>query len=178
MADDDVEYGRFDQSGEFKFPQPGAVSVRSAVVGGDENPAGVGVFFFTHLLPPFFDSGDGEDRRVVVDTDRDPGAVVGQVVDPVWNCFAVSLTGEVIDGHLDRLTLRMPFSAGLGEPSDQLLFLSIDADHGVAAGEEIPGEGINVPELGVPSGCWFPSRVLRVPCRLYSRERRIFATTE
>ena len=36
----------------------------------------------------------------------------------VWNCFAVSLAGEVVGGHLDWLAFLVPFFAGLGEPSD------------------------------------------------------------
>jgi hypothetical protein len=61
VADGDVEPGRLGQPDEFEFSQPGTVSVGSAAVGGDEEPAGVGVFFLTHLLPPFLDGGDSED---------------------------------------------------------------------------------------------------------------------
>jgi hypothetical protein len=77
------------------------VPVGSAAVSGDEDPAGVWIFFLADLLPPFFDGVDGEDRRVVVDSDGDPGAVVGQVIDPVGYGFAVSLTGEVVGGDFD-----------------------------------------------------------------------------
>ncbi len=73
VADGDVESSCLGQAGEFVFPEPGAVSVGSAAVGGDddeeEDPAGAGVLFFADLLPPFFDGGYGEDRRVVVDAD-------------------------------------------------------------------------------------------------------------
>jgi hypothetical protein len=54
-----------------------------------------------------------------------------------------------------RLTM-VPFYAGLGVPSGQLLLLGIDADHGVTAGEELPGERVDVPELGVPVGVLAP----------------------
>jgi len=94
VADGDVESGCLGQSGEFELPQPGAVSVGSASVGGDEYPAGAGVFFLAHLLPPFVDGGDGEDRRVVVDADRDPGVVLRQVVDPVGTCFPSAWLGN------------------------------------------------------------------------------------
>lgn len=128
------------------------MAVGSAAVGGDEDPAGVGVFFFTDLLPLFFDGGYGEDRRVVVDADRDPGAVVGQVVEPVGYGFAVSLAGEVVGGHLDWFVFRVPLPAGLGELPDQLFLFGVDADHGVAGGEELLGECVDVPELGVAVG--------------------------
>jgi hypothetical protein len=66
VADGDVESGFLGQSGEFEFPQPRAVSVGSATVGGDEDPAGVGVLLLAELLPPFIDGSYGEDRRVIV----------------------------------------------------------------------------------------------------------------
>ena len=121
------------------FPQPESVSVGSATVGGDENPAGVGVFLFTHVLPPLGDRGDGEDRGVVVDAYGDPGAVVGQVVDSIRNGLAIGLLGEVIGGHLDRFALGMPFLASLSEPSDEFFLFCINADHRVACGEEFRG---------------------------------------
>jgi hypothetical protein len=58
-------------------------------------------YFLADLLPPFFDGDYGEYRRIVADANRDPGAVVGQVVNPVGYCFAVSLAGEVVGGYLD-----------------------------------------------------------------------------
>jgi hypothetical protein len=57
VADGDVESSFLGQSGEFEFPEPGAVSVGSAAVGGDEDPACVGVLFLAELLPPFVDGG-------------------------------------------------------------------------------------------------------------------------
>jgi len=59
----------------------------------------------------------------VVDTDRDPGTVIGQVIDSVGNGFAVGLTGEVVSGHLDWFALRVPFFAALPIPSDEVLLL-------------------------------------------------------
>jgi hypothetical protein len=49
VADGDVESGDFGESGEFEFPEPGAVSVGAAAVDGDEDPVGVGVLFFADL---------------------------------------------------------------------------------------------------------------------------------
>ena len=98
------------------------MSVGPTTVGGDEDSACVGIFLLTHVSPPFFDGGDGEDRCVMVDSHRDPGAVVGEVVDPVGNGFAVGLIGEVIGRNLDWLTLWMPFLAGLGVPPDEFSF--------------------------------------------------------
>jgi hypothetical protein len=62
-----------------------------------------------------------------------------QIVDSVGDCFTVGFTGEVVGGHVDRFTLRMPFFTGLSVSSDEFFFLCIDADHGVAGGEELRG---------------------------------------
>lgn len=152
VTDDDLQPGHGGKSGEFEFPEPGAVAIGASTVGGDEDPLGIWISVLAHLLPPFIDGSDSEDRRVVIDTDRHPGAIIGQVVHTVWNGFAVSLAGEIIGGHLDWFTLPVPFFTGLGEPSDQFLFLGVDADHGVAAGQELSGTGTEVSELGVAVG--------------------------
>lgn len=107
-------------------------------------------YFSYHALPPFFDSGSSEDRCVMVNAYGDPGAVVGQVVDSVGNRFTVSLSGEIIRGHVDWLTLRMPFLAGLREPPDKFLFLRIDADHRLTCSQELLSQIINVSELIIP----------------------------
>jgi hypothetical protein len=44
----------------------------------------------------------------------------------------------------------MPFFAGLSERADEFLLFRIDADHGVAGGEELLGPLVDVPELVVP----------------------------
>ncbi len=134
------------------FLQPGAVSVRSAAVGGEEKSSRVRVFLGSHLSPPFLDGGDREDRRVVVDADRDPGAVVGDVVHAVGDGFTLGLVGEVVGGHLLGLARGPPLPPGLPEPSDQLFGLRVDADHRVTGGQERLSEGVDVAELGVPVG--------------------------
>ena len=134
------------------FPQPGAVPIGSAAVGGDEQPPGVRVFLPPHLLPPFFDGGHREDRGVVVDADGDPGAVVGEVVDPVGDGLAVGQVGEVVGGHLLGCADRLPLLPGLGEASDQLLLLGVHADHRVATVQVLPGQRVDIAELGVAVG--------------------------
>ena len=61
VADGDIQSGGGGQSGEFKFPQPGAVTVGASSIGGDEDSPGLGVSVLAHLLPPFIDGGDSED---------------------------------------------------------------------------------------------------------------------
>ena len=59
----------------------------------------------------------------MIDTDGHPGAVIGDVVDAVRDGLALGQTGEVVGGHLFGIAAGLPLPAGLGEPSDQLLFL-------------------------------------------------------
>jgi hypothetical protein len=122
VADGDIESGGRGESGEFMFPEPGSVSVRSAAVGGDEDSCGVGVFLLSHGVPPWFDGGHGEHGGVVVHADRHPGAVVAEVVDPVGDRRALCRVGEVVGGHLHRLAGGLPLPAGLCVASDKLLF--------------------------------------------------------
>jgi hypothetical protein len=44
----------------------------------------------------------------------------------------------------------MPFLASLGELSDKFSLLGVDADHGIAGDEELPHQGVDVPELVIP----------------------------
>ena len=88
----------------------------------------------------------------MVDTDRYPGTVVGDVVHAVGDRFALGLLREVVGGHLLGLARGLPLSPGLTEPSDQLFFLRVDADHRVTGGEEGLGQGVDVAKLGVSVG--------------------------
>src|SRR5262249_36009659 len=132
VGDNDFQPSRRGESREFVLPEPRPVPVRSTTIGRDEDSAGAGVFLLAHLAPPFLDSRDSEYRCVVIDAHRHPGAIAGQIVNPVGDRFPLGIVREVISGHLDRLPLWMPFLTSLGEPSDELSFLGIDADHGVA----------------------------------------------
>src|SRR5437763_9187338 len=78
------------------------------------------------------------------------------VIYPCEPGFAVGLPRKVVGGYLDWLTTGMPFFTGLGVPSYQFLFLGVHTDHRVTAGEELRGEGVEVPELGVPVGVLVP----------------------
>lgn len=97
--------------------------VGSSTVGGDEDTAGFGILFLTHLLPPFFDGSNGEYRCIMVDADRHPGTVISQVIDAIGNGFTLGLAREVVGRHFDWFALRVPFLTRLSVSSDQLFFL-------------------------------------------------------
>src|SRR5207248_9012654 len=98
----------------------------------------------------------------MIEADGHPCIVFGQIVDSVGNAFAVGLPREVVGGYLDRFTTGMPFFTGLGVPSYQFLFLGVHTDHRVAAGENCAARALRYRNWASRSGCWRPSRVLRV----------------
>ena len=67
MADRDGEAGLGRERGQFCFPEPVAVAVRPARIGGDEQPGSVGVVGVAAGVPPAADRGDRERRGVMVD---------------------------------------------------------------------------------------------------------------
>src|SRR2546423_13317345 len=89
VADGDIQSGGGGQSGEFEFPQPGAVTGGASSVGGEEDSPGLGISVFSPLLPPFIDGGDSEDRRVMIEAGRQPSNVFGQNVDSRGEGFSL-----------------------------------------------------------------------------------------
>src|SRR5829696_7412212 len=91
----------------------------------DEQPSRVGVLGLSHLFPPLLDGGDREDGGVVIDTDGHPGAVIGDVVDAVWDGLALGQAGEVVGGHLLGLTAGLPLPPGLvNRPTNSFFLVS------------------------------------------------------
>jgi len=110
VAHRDHEPGLGGQRSEFGFPGPGAVPVRAASVGGDQQPGGAGVDGVAGGSPPRADGVDREGGGVVVGADADPSGVRGQFVDPVGVGLAQFLVDEVVDFDW----LRRPGRAPLG----------------------------------------------------------------
>ena len=65
---------------QLSLPHPRDRTVAAARVRSDEDSLRVRVALAADAAPPFRDGGDGEPGRVVVDTDVDEAAVVGDVV--------------------------------------------------------------------------------------------------
>jgi len=88
----------------------------------------------------------------VIDTDGDVRGVVGDVVDAVGDCLAVSGTGEVVGVDRDGFPAAVPLPPGLGEPADEFLLLGVHADHGLTSGQGGADGVVDVAELGVTVG--------------------------
>jgi len=66
VSDGDPQSGLGGQVRQFGFPQPGAVTVRPAAVGANQQPGGRGVQRLPDVFPPAADRLDGEGGGVVI----------------------------------------------------------------------------------------------------------------
>src|SRR5580658_3952834 len=79
VRDCDVESGLVREALQLQFPEPRAVAVASAAIGGHKQPSGVGIGPSPHSSPPTAEGLDRELGRVVVDADVDPALVPSDV---------------------------------------------------------------------------------------------------
>src|SRR3954466_11158111 len=152
MGEGDVQAGVGGQGGQLGLPQPGAVAVGAATIGGDQQPGRLRVAGGAGGGPPAADRLDGERGGVVVGAHADPAGVGGQVVDAVRVGLAQGGVDEVVDLDLLGLPGRAPLGPAVAVRADQLLLLGVHADHRITAGQVRLGVVVEVAELGVPVG--------------------------
>ena len=112
MAHGDGQCSLGGERGQFGLPGTGAVAVRAASVGGDEQPFDAGIGSVADAIPPAADRLDGERGGVVVGADIDPAGVRRDVVDPVRHGLVEFLVAEVMGVDLHPLTLGPPLAPG------------------------------------------------------------------
>jgi hypothetical protein len=151
---------------QLDLPEPGAIAVRAAAVGGDLKGRGVGEALAAEVLPPASDRVDRERGGVVVDPDLDPTLVVGEVVDPVGDRLAELSVLEVVDADQLGLALRAPLPAGVLEIADELLLLGVDRDRRLLGGDRRLNLPVEVAKLRIAVGVARASPALRLDCRL------------
>ena len=151
---------------QLDLPEPCAIAVRAAAVGGDRQGRGVGEALAAEVLPPASDRVDRERGGVVVDPDLDPTLVVGEVVDPVGDRLAEFLVLEVVDADQLGLALRAPLPTAVLEIADQLLLLGIDRDRRLLGGDRRLDPLVDVAKLRVAVGVARALSGLRLDCRL------------
>ena len=110
MTHGDRQPGFGGQGGELGFPEPGAVAIGPAAVGGDQQ-LGRGRVGRGGSMPPAADRGDGERGGVVIGAHADPASIGAQVIDAVWVGLAQGRVDEVVDLDLLRIPARTPFLA-------------------------------------------------------------------
>ena len=110
----------------------------------------MGVMHLPVLAPPVCNGVAAELTRVCAGVQVHVALVARQIVQAVRDQFALPCAGEIMVERL-HLCLRVGV-AFTGKVADQLLFLGVDADHGLAPGQ-IPGfESAYVFELCVAIG--------------------------
>ena len=81
---------------KLRLPGVTAIAVAAAGVGQDENLARAGIATGTFLLPPMGDGMGGESGSVVGNTHDEGTAILGDVVDAIWNGDADGVRAEVV----------------------------------------------------------------------------------
>src|SRR5438132_12036752 len=77
VADADRDAKFVGQCLQFAFPEPYAIAVGAAAIGGDQQLCGVGVARRAKVVPPAPDACDGEGGGIVADADVDPSLIGG-----------------------------------------------------------------------------------------------------
>ena len=131
----------------------------SAVISSRRAPGQAACPALSHQVA---DRGHGERGGVVVGAHAHPAGVAGNVVNPVGGHLAQLLVDEVMDVHVLRLALGLPFPAVLLEWPDVLLLLGVHADHRFAGVDVIGGLAVDVTELGITVGVPGPLQRLDV----------------
>src|SRR5487761_38310 len=110
------------------LPQSIAAAVTAAPIRGNHEFGRTRKARGTHLVPPAQKTRACELGGVVIDADTDPTFVTGQVVNPVGNGLAQFLVGKVMNVHLLRPALGLPFRTGILEFSDQFFLFRVHRD--------------------------------------------------
>ncbi len=176
VADGDAQPGLVGQFLQGDLPQSATRTVAPAAVRSDEQLPRFGKAAAAHPLPPTANGVHGKGRRVVVDANAHPTLVVENVVDPVGNGLAQKGVAEVMHADLFRLALRTPIPASILEIPDQFLLFRIHRDRRLTTVEEPRHLGVRCSNCAFRSGCEAPSRVLRLPCKLYPASSSKVAT--
>src|SRR5665213_4564745 len=113
VAHGDRQTGSFRELPELSLPEPTAVAVRAAGIGGDEEARRLRVGERADVVPPPPDRGDGEGRGVTVVADDDEALVREEVVDPVGDGLSDLGVGEVVHVDAHRTTLWLPGLPGV-----------------------------------------------------------------
>ena len=134
---------------EAQLPQPVAVAVGAAGVGGDQQAGGVGIGDGTDLVPPPPDRGHRELGGVGVVTDDHEALVGGDVEHPVGDRLADVGVGEVVHVDTHRHAGRLPFAPAVAEVPDDLVLFRVHRHHRLTSFEVAADVTGDVAELGV-----------------------------
>src|SRR5258708_4896640 len=117
---------------QFLFPEAISNPVGATTICGNEQSFFVGIERLSPLLPPPSDALDGKFCRVVINADIDKTLIMDQIVDSIRNSFAISKGKKIVDIHFRFFPFGLPFGSIVLEIANQLLFLTVDRNDGVA----------------------------------------------
>jgi hypothetical protein len=152
VAHGDLQAGLERELGQAHLPQPVAVCVAPAGVGGDQQAAGARILARPLSPPPAADGFHCELSGITPGPDVHPPGVRGDIVDAVRDRHRHPGSVEGVRGDLHRITLRPKLPARGAEAADVLLLLRIDADDRRPAPVVLGHLPVQVPELGVTVG--------------------------
>src|SRR5262249_33121518 len=110
--------------------------------------------------PPASDRPDSKLWRLTRSSHDNEPLVASHIVDPKWNCYAVSVAGIVILQHLAR---RLPpRTASILEVLNQFTFLRINADDRLASFEGAATQSCDITHLSVTLWVLFFSQPLAI----------------
>lgn len=93
----------------------------------------------------------------MIDSHVDKARLMNQVIDPVWDHFAIRKGREVIDIHARRFPFCLPFLTVILKITKKFLLFAINGNLGVSLFLEFLTLFIDILELGISIG------VLRFP---------------
>jgi len=112
------------------LPDSGPVTVTTPCVGFDQKVISLWIASAADLMPPLPNGGDGKLRRCGRGAHIHPTLIRLRIINTVRNGFALGITGKVV--NIDLIRLLTIAGARIPERTDQLCFLGIDTDNGLA----------------------------------------------
>src|SRR6266446_3036189 len=152
MTDRDGETGLIGQLLQFPFPQAHPRAVAASSVRADEQAFRLRILLLPHLVPPTSDALHGKGGRLMVDAHVDPAGIASQVVHPIRRRSPQALHGEVVNPHVLRFSLRVPFSPRVLKIAHQFLLFRVHRHRRFTCGKARGGLRIEVFELPIAIG--------------------------
>ena len=115
---------------QFEFPEPIAVAIAAATIGGNQQMFTTTILGLSQLLPPTSNRFNGKLCGIMVNPHVHPRLILAQVIDAIGNRFALGFIGKIVGFDRRRLSLGLPFLPTIFELTDVFLLFGINRDHG------------------------------------------------
>src|SRR5215467_2552352 len=143
-----------------KLPPPGAITVWVAAIGFYQQFVLANIFQTPNFDPPQSDCSNGEFRCLMRNANHDKAFVGSQVINPIRDSNAVSLTRVVIFQYWNRSPT--PRATSILEVADQLSLLRIHADHSLTSFQEAAAHSHHISHLAITLRVLFPCQTFAI----------------